>query len=148
MVMFELYVCRLRSGYGIHRIESHLEPNCFCNPKPRETDEFVARSEVSTHFWCTHSHSHAKFFGSPNTSSSTPAPGIRRSKMKAAGERQPPQLPPTCLGLQLRSCRKERYRYAHLLASLLLRYILILRSPKDFVAWRGVQYPLVVNHHF
>ena len=83
MVMFEVYV--LKGGVdsevdvGFIVIELLKGPHCFCKPKPRETVEFVARSQVSTHFWCIHSYSHAQFFGSSNTSSSTPAPGIRGS---------------------------------------------------------------------
>ena len=85
MVMFEVYV--LKGGVDLEvdvgSIESNCilkGPHCFCKPNPRDTDEFVARSQVSTHFWCIHSYSRAQFFGSSNTSSSTP-PGIRGSQL-------------------------------------------------------------------
>ena len=54
MVMFEVYV--LKGGVdsevdvGFIVIELLKGPHCFCKPKPRETVEFVARSQVSTHF--------------------------------------------------------------------------------------------------
>jgi hypothetical protein len=64
MVMFEVYVLKggVDSEVDVGFIESNCilkGPHCFCKPKPRETVEFLARSQVSTHFWCIHSYSHS-----------------------------------------------------------------------------------------